>query len=220
MLTLFMLMSINAGTILTDQDTTQSNFFNTGLGNIQTFAIIGNENNQYTVNNNTEQYDERYEFSQIGTDIFFTFQNTQVNTTLELAYFYDVSGLETEGTNFIITMEDEGTYYFQMVPSAALENAIVEFDLQNGTAGQIEIVHTKDVYIESVTAVLNKFGNKVVELIDFNLIILRLGLYVASFAVLIFFMFSVINLLINIHRKIREAREAKEQHFKNSKRGE
>ena len=214
MLTLFMMFAANAGTILTDQDVTQNNFFNTGVGNIQTFALIGNENNQYTINNNTEQYDERYEFSQIGTDIFFSYYNTVPNTTLELGYFPDVDSLESSGINYIITMEDEGTYYFQLVPSATLENAILEFDLQNGTAGLLSIHHTKDVYVESVTAVLNKFINKVLELIDLNLILINLAIYFISFVVVIFFLFSVINFLINLHNKIAEARKAKEQHFK------
>ena len=210
-----MMFSVNAGTLLTDQDQTGYNYFNTGLGNIQTFAVIGDENNELTINNITRVYDERYEFSQIGTDIFLEFQNDQINTTIEIFTSFGVDEIEATGINYIVLMEDVGTYYFQIVPSSALENFIVEVDLQNSSAGLISVVHTKDVYVESVTSVLNTFTNKIIELVELNLIVLEMGVYVLSFGFLIFVAFSIINFLINIHRKIHEAREVKERQFKN-----
>jgi len=146
------------------------------------------------------------------------FQNSEINTTIEIFTAFGVDEIEATGINYIILMEDVGTYYFQIVPSSALENLIVEVDLQNSTAGLISVVHTKDVYVESVTSVLNTFTNKIVDFINLNLIVLEMGVYVLSFGFLIFVGFSIINFLINIHRKIHEAREVKERHYKNRNR--
>ena len=212
-----------AGTLIINQDQTVSNFLNVDVGNSQVFTIIGSRNDQITVDNETFTHDLLFDFESIETDMYFEVVNSVPNTSLEIFYSFDadVSEAVIEGTVVSFEMVDTGTYFFQAVPSIGSEVGRFTFNLENGTATLLNVHHTRNVYVEGVTSVLNAFTSKVIQFIDLNLVVLQLLVYVISFAFLIFAMFSIINLIINIHKKIREAREAKESHFKNrNNRGE
>jgi len=197
-LILLMFISINGATLNANQDYTGERYIQSDISLITTKTIFGNDNNNYSLNNESWVYDTRDFISYLDTEYYLTFSNQDINSTLQVHLTSIPEVGEVITTTFNIEMEQIGDYHFLIKPAYNGENLRLEVNAPAGYVGELRFTTTKNTAIEDINAITGTFVGSMKDLIDINIgfwkmlyYIFIIGVIIGSLGLLINFAFKV-----------------------------
>jgi len=197
-LLIIMLSGINAVSLNSNQDFTQQRYNDADIATISSIATFGSDNFNYSINNNTFVYDVRTYMNYLDTDYYISFNNKNVNDSLQIILTtIPISGTPI-ATTYNVSMLNVGDYKFLVKPSYPGENIRIEINAPDNYVGDINYISVKNKYVDNMNTITGTFVGATKDLIDINVsvwkifyYILIIGLIISSLGLLISFAFRV-----------------------------
>ena len=162
-------MSVNAGSLISNQDQNLADLDSIARGNIAPVVILGNTNTEGT----QPKHDFRLEYSEMHEDVYLLFDNAIPNSTMTMTWHFDLTTTETQfQQNF--TFQENGLYVFRLYNNVDGEPLRLWADFDDTYVGQ--------VYIQQATKrgfgeVMEGLISKVTDLMTINLSIWTMIFY-------------------------------------------
>ena len=190
------LFSVNAIDFTSDSSV-QPEYFNSDVAIVEEYTIFGDDNFNYTINNESHIYDIRTWYSYMSNDIYIIYTNNIPNSSIEIL-LTPYGQTDPIMTTFNVTMESVGTYYMRLRPDYSGEGFRVEVNIPDGEFGIIKFAVTKNAYVENINSVQNTFISGMKDLVDIFIGFWKVMYYLFIFIIVI----SALALLIAFGFKI------------------
>lgn len=193
---LFMISSVSAVNLI-EGVVAENNYGTVALGNPVSQKIVGENDILF----NKTGYDNHREYNilELRNPEYFVFETSPGETmNVTVAGFGNQT---TEEIHYDFSNESTITQeYIQVQPTTDTENVVVIFEVSDGYESS-NIIHQESVGV-TFTTTLNNFVQKTTQLIDINLALWELILYVVYLLTVLGFIYLLVQFGINFYRAV------------------
>ncbi len=192
----FGVSSVMGGDFLFNQDNVINNYENADKTTILTYNIVGSRSesiNPPQLGNTTG--DLKIEFSEFKNDVYFIIENFQENVSLNITWLFTGSQITTQE----LTLQEVGTYYFQIKPTFSQEGGSVLFNIPYEN-NEILRLFVQTTGLEGRTSLFTPLINGVVDLILINVGIWKIAYYLFIVVIIVGGLFGIVLLAYRFYQ--------------------
>ena len=209
MMTMMMLaMSVNAGTVIFDQDSVIKDRSEDLIGNTLADGIAGSANDEtITASNFTYTGDYKLEFFDLNTKYYVVLENPFVNTTMNLTWFFNNdASASAVAINQELTLNEVGTYYFEIKPETEGEKGAFMMGFPDSFVGTVLLqVEERKGFNTLMAGFVGGFS----DVVEINVQFWRIAYYLIIFVVVVGFILALFGLVFTLFNWIVKIRQSK-----------